>query len=119
MAGRCIVFSEAALRQRDNGQHRAKHADRPDDRLPDRAPRSSTSRQIEIAADKATLIAQELVVRKCNASVGDLDLKQKVTITQYDDLKGSVINFMLDKITAILLAIDQSADDCRATPDLT
>jgi hypothetical protein len=76
-------------------------------------------RQIEIAADKATLIAQELVVRKCNASVGDLDLKQKVTITQYDDLKGSVINFMLDKITAILLAIDQSADDCRATPDLT
>jgi hypothetical protein len=76
-------------------------------------------RQIEIAADKATLIAQELAVRKCEADVGDLVLTQEVTITQYDDLKGSVINFMLDKLTAILLAIDQSATDCRATPDQT
>lgn len=82
-------------------------------------PRAFNPRQIEIAADKATLIAQELVVRKCEADVGDLDLTQKVVITQYDDLKGSVIQFMLDKITAILLAIDQSAEDCRARPDET
>ena len=81
--------------------------------------RTFNPRQIEIACDKATLIAQELVVRKCNADVGDLTLTQEVTITQYDDLKGSVVQFMLDKITAILLAIDQSADDCRDTPELT
>jgi hypothetical protein len=83
------------------------------------APEVFNIRQIEIAADKATLIAQELAVRKCLADTGDLDLQQKVVIRQYGDLKGSVINFMLDKLTAILLAIDQSAEDCRATPEDT
>lgn len=81
--------------------------------------RTFNPRQIEIAADKATLIAQELVVRKCEADVGDLELTQEVVISQYDDLKGSVIQFMIDKLTAILLAIDQSAEDCRANPELT
>lgn len=76
-------------------------------------------RQIEIAADKATHIAQELAARKCRADVGDLDMRQMVTITQYDDLRGETIQFMLDKITAILWAIDQTAEDCRDRPEDT
>lgn len=76
-------------------------------------------RMVEIAADKATLIAQELAERKCSADVGTLTLTQEVTVSQYDDLKGSVVQFMVDKLTSILLAIDQTADDCRATPELT
>jgi hypothetical protein len=76
-------------------------------------------RQLEIACDKHTMIAQELAVRKCLADTGELDMAQKVTITQYDDYKGSVIQFMLDKITAILLAIDTTAEDCRTRPEET
>lgn len=76
-------------------------------------------RQLEIAADKHTMICQELAVRKCLVDVTGLDLRQRVTITQYDDYKGSVIQFILDKITEILLAIDTSGEDCRDRPDET
>lgn len=81
--------------------------------------RTFNPRQIEIGCDKATLIAQELVVRKCQANVGGLSITQEVTIPQYGNLPGSVLQFMFDKLTAILAAIDASAEDCRNEPERT
>jgi hypothetical protein len=79
---------------------------------------SFPSPSIEFALDKATMIAQEIAYRKCNAVV-TIDMDQLISFTRYTQFTAAMLNGALDKLTAILLEIDTSADDCRDCPEET
>jgi len=76
------------------------------------------ARMIEFALDKATIICQELVLRKCTA-VTSTPLTQTITFQPYGYFPAAAITAALAKITLILKEIDESAGDCRATPEGT
>ena len=69
-------------------------------------------RMIEYALDKHTMIAQELVQRKCTA-ITSIPITQEIPFTAYDDLKASVVNFAVNKLVTILQEISQTAVDCK------
>ena len=69
-------------------------------------------RMLEYALDKHTMIAQELVQRKCTA-VTSIPITQEITFSAYDDLKASVVNFAVNKLLTILWEIKQTAVDCK------
>jgi hypothetical protein len=78
--------------------------------LPDR--RRFDGRSIEWTLDKHTMIAQELVQRKCTA-ITSIPITQEINFTAYDDYKASVVNFAVDKLVTILYEISQTAVDCK------
>jgi len=79
---------------------------------------SFPSPSIEFALDKATMIAQAIAYRKCNV-VTTIDMDQVISFVRYTQFTAGMFNAALDKITAILLEIDTSADDCRNCPEQT
>ena len=76
------------------------------------------NRMVEFALDRATLICQELVHRKCDA-VNSTDMTQLNIITAYDDFRAQTVNNSVKKLFDILLEIDETAESCADTPEET
>ena len=72
---------------------------------------------VEFTLDKMTMICQELAERKCiDPDLISYPISQEINFTAYDDMKASVINFALDKLTQIMLEIDAGGDEaCRGS----
>lgn len=70
---------------------------------------------VEYTLDKATMICQELVARKCDA-VATTPMTQTITFHPYGYFPAAAINSALDKLIAILNEIDGTAEDCRDRP---
>jgi hypothetical protein len=73
---------------------------------------------IEFSLDKAMMICQELFIRKCDTVVNTA-MTQELIFGPYDTFSASLVNFQIDKTLTILQEIDNSAEDCRATPEDT
>jgi len=75
-------------------------------------------RMIEFALDKHTMIAQELVQRKCTAVTGT-PITQEVVFSAYDTYDADVINFAVNKVNTILQEIKATAEPCNDRPEET
>lgn len=76
------------------------------------------TRMVEYTLDRLTLILQELASRKC-ATVTGVTVDQRLVFGSYFALPAASIDAALDKLTAIALAIDTTAEDCRGRPEDT
>ena len=66
---------------------------------------------IEFAADKLTMIIQEIAYRKCSIAV-TLPIDQTLRFNPQDVLYSSMIDSVLDKLTAYCLQMKTSGQDC-------
>lgn len=69
------------------------------------------SRMVEFGLDKATMIAQEIADRKCNATTVT-PITQEIVFGAYDFFPAKNLNFAVEKLYDILAEIKASADDC-------
>lgn len=76
------------------------------------------TRMLEYVLDKSTMILQELAARKCDAQTTTA-ITQLLVFGSYFAFPAGQLNSALDKLYAIALEIDQSAEDCRGRPDET
>lgn len=76
-------------------------------------------RDIEYTLDKHMMICQEIAYRKCDADVGGLEMTQLISFDPYTPLYANEVQFSVQKLIDILLAIATSAESCRDRPEET
>ena len=74
---------------------------------------------IEFTLDKHMMICQEIAYRKCDAEVGELEMTQLIEFDAYTPLRANEVNFSVQNLIDILLAIATSAESCRDRPEET
>lgn len=72
---------------------------------------SFSTRMIEFAFDKHTMICQEISDRKCDVAT-TTPITQLITFGSYSYLPAKQINFAVEKLFNILFEIDASGTDC-------
>lgn len=74
---------------------------------------------MEFVFDKHMMICQEIAYRKCDAEIGDLEMTQLIDYEPYKPLRANEVQFSVQNLIDILLAIATSAESCRDRPEET